>query len=385
MELTAIPTIDALDAAQWNALNGTCNPFLRHEFLSALERHGVVSAENGWVAQHLALWDGDTLIAAAPAYLKGNSWGEFVFDFAWAHAYERNGLDYYPKLVIAVPYSPVTGPRMLYHPDYPLEQLQQTLADGARQLANDQNLSSVHWLFTDAQTTRALQTSGYSLRSGCQYHWRNAEYADFDDFLAGMSSKKRKNIRRERRLVSDQGIQLRTLHGHETTEALWQTLHRFYQKTFYEHGNLPVISQACFAELAATLGDRLVVFLAHIDDEPIAAAICLRSDDTLYGRYWGCAQDYDGLHFETCYYQGIEYCIAHGIDRYEPGAQGEHKVARGFLPVLTQSAHYLADERFQSAVDDFLARERPAVAQWANDLTHEGPYRAEILEQLPRG
>ncbi|MDR9433607.1 MAG: GNAT family N-acetyltransferase [Spiribacter sp.] len=384
MELTAISAIEQISPARWNALMGSENPFLRYEFLHALEQHGAVSPENGWAAQHLLLWNSDTLVAAAPAYLKANSWGEFVFDFAWAHAYERNGLDYYPKLVIAVPYSPVTGPRILTHPDYPAAGLRRAMVDGAREMTESLNLSSVHWLFTQTADTNVLSAAGYSLREGCQYHWRNNGYANFDDFLAGMSAKKRKNIRRERRLVRDQGLTLRTIHGHETTPELWAVLHEFYQKTFHEHGNLPVITQACFEAMASALGDQFVIFLAEHDSLPVAAAICLRSDDTLYGRYWGCAQDFDGLHFETCYYQGIDYCIHHGIDRYEPGAQGEHKVARGFLPVLTQSAHYLVDARFRSAVDDFLARERPAIAAWAADLTAQGPYRAEVLEQLPR-
>ncbi len=384
MELQAVPAIREIEPARWNALTGTDHPFVRHEFLAALERHGVISADNGWVAHHLILTEGDTLLAAAPAYLKGNSWGEFVFDYGWAQAYERNGLDYYPKLVIAAPYSPVNGPRMLLHPDYPADGLRRALADGARKMVESMGLSSVHWLFVSQPDLEALGQAGYSRRDGCQYHWRNAGYSDFDDFLAGFSSKKRKNIRQERRRVADQGITLRTLHGQEIDANLWRILHRFYEQTFHLHGNIPVISASCFAELGEKLTDRVVVFLAEQADTPIAAAICLRSSDTLYGRYWGAVADFDGLHFEACYYQGIEYCIRHGIDRFEPGAQGEHKVARGFLPTLTYSAHHLTDPQFQAAVDDFLARERPAVQAYAQDLTTEGPYREEILQRLPR-
>lgn len=384
MELQAVPAIRDIEPARWNALTGTDHPFVRHEFLAALERHGVISADNGWVAHHLILTEGDTLLAAAPAYLKGNSWGEFVFDYGWAQAYARNGLDYYPKLVIAAPYSPVNGPRMLLHPDYPADGLRRALADGAREMTESMGLSSVHWLFVSQADLNALGDAGYSRRDGCQYHWRNAGYADFDDFLAGFSSKKRKNIRQERRRVINQGITLRTLHGQEVDANLWRILHRFYEQTFHLHGNIPVISASCFAELGEKLTDRIVVFLAEMEGNPIAAAICLRSSDTLYGRYWGAVADFDGLHFEACYYQGIEYCIEHGIDRFEPGAQGEHKVARGFLPTLTYSAHHLTDPRFQAAVDDFLARERPAVQAYAQELTAEGPYREEILERLPR-
>ena len=373
-----------IDPGRWNALQGADNPFLRHEFLDALERHGAVSRENGWIPYHLLLEDDGTLAAAAPAYIKGNSWGEFVFDFAWAHAYERNGLAYYPKLVIAVPYSPVNGPRMLLNPDYPAEGLRHALADGARQMADAMEISSVHWLFAREADMAVLEEADYARREGCQYHWRNAGYADFDDFLAGLSAKKRKNIRRERRRVAEQGLALRTVHGDEASPALWDVLHGFYQDTFHAHGNLPVITRDCFIELGETLGDRVVLFVAEEGDEPVAGAICLRSGDTLYGRYWGAARDYDGLHFEACYYQGIDYCIRHGLTRFEPGAQGEHKVARGFLPVLTHSAHYLRDAQFRAAVDDFLERERPAVARYAHDLTVEGPYRQEVLEQLPR-
>ena len=384
MELRAIPSISDVDAARWNALAGADNPFLRHEFLAALEHHGAVSEDNGWVPYHLLLWDDQTLAAAAPAYLKGNSWGEFVFDFAWAHAYERNGLDYYPKLVIAVPYSPVNGPRMLLNPDYPADGLRHTLADGARQMMEAMEVSSVHWLFANPADIDTLSAADHDVRLGCQYHWQNAGYSDFEDFLSGMSSKKRKNIRRERRRVAEQGLSMRVVHGDEATDALWDALHGFYTKTFHEHGNLPVITRACFAELGEKLGRQVVLFVAEEHGVPVAGAICLRSDDTLYGRYWGSARAYDDLHFETCYYQGIEYCIQTGLQRFEPGAQGEHKVTRGFLPTLTRSAHYLADERFRAAVGDFLARERPAVQAFARDLEQDAPYRAEVLERLPR-
>ena len=384
MELQAISAISEVDPTRWNALLGTDHPFLRHEFLAALERHGVVSADNGWVAHHLLLVEGDTLLAAAPAYLKGNSWGEFVFDYGWAQAYARNGLDYYPKLVIAAPYSPVNGPRMLLHPDYPAAGLRRALADGAREMTESMALSSVHWLFVSPEDLEALEDAGYARREGCQYHWRNANYTDFDHFLAGLSSKKRKNIRRERKRVAEQDISLRTLHGHEVDAELWRVLHRFYEQTFHLHGNIPVISATCFAELGEKLREQMVIFLAEQHDEPVAAAICLCGDDTLFGRYWGAVADFDGLHFEACYYQGIDYCIRHGISRFEPGAQGEHKVARGFLPTLTYSAHHLTDSRFHAAVEDFLARERPAVEEYARTLTAEGPYREEILERLPR-
>lgn len=385
MELHAIPRIEDVPQADWNRLQGARNPFLRHEFLAALERHGAVAPDTGWVPQHLALYDDGELVAAAPAYLKSHSWGEFVFDFAWADAYARHGLEYYPKLVVAVPYSPVNGPRMLLAPDRPAAPLRRALADGAGALAARRSLSSVHWLFAEPADAEALAAAGYQLRLGCQYHWTNPGYSDFNAFLAGLTSKKRKNIRRERRRVAEAGIVLRTVHGDEADAALWAQLHGFYAKTFREHGNLPLISRRCFTEIGEHLGDRVVLFVAEAAGEPVAGAICLRSDDTLYGRYWGCREEIDGLHFETCYYQGIDYCIRHGLRRFEPGAQGEHKVARGFLPTLTRSAHHLADPRFGAAIGDFLARERRAVEGYAAALTMEGPYRGEVLERLPHG
>ncbi|PWG62408.1 GNAT family N-acetyltransferase [Spiribacter halobius] len=382
MELHAIPRIEDIEPGQWNRLAGAGNPFLRHEFLAALERHGAVSPRVGWAPHHLALYHDGALVAAAPAYLKSHSWGEFVFDFAWADAYERHGLDYYPKLVVAVPYSPVNGPRMLLAPEGDASRLRAALADGARAMTNQLELSSAHWLFPERPDHAALLRAGYQHRVGCQYHWYNAGYADFDEFLAGLTSKKRKNIRRERRLVREAGIELRIVHGHEADDALWAQLHGFYAKTFREHGNLPLISRACFADIGAALRDRVVLVVAERGGEPVAGAICLRDDHTLYGRYWGCREEIDGLHFEACYYQGIDYCIRHGLQRFEPGAQGEHKVARGFLPTLTHSAHYLADSRFRDAVGDFLARERQAVEAYAETLTMEGPYRVDMLERL---
>jgi len=385
MELHAVARIEDIPRADWNRLRGTHNPFLRHEFLAALEYHGAVAPETGWAPQHLALFDDGELVGAAPAYLKSHSWGEFVFDFAWADAYARHGLEYYPKLVVAVPYSPVNGPRMLLAPDRPAAALRRALADGASALAGQLGLSSVHWLFTEPADAEALTAAGYQLRLGCQYHWTNPGYADFDTFLAGLTSKKRKNIRRERRRVAEAGIVMRTVHGDAADAGLWERLHGFYAKTFQEHGNLPLISRRCFQAIGEHLGDRVVLFVAEAAGEPVAGAICLRSDDTLYGRYWGCRDEIDGLHFETCYYQGIDYCIRHGLLRFEPGAQGEHKVARGFLPTLTRSAHHLDDPRFRAAIGDFLARERRAVEDYADALTMEGPYRDEVLEQLPHG
>ncbi|MGD8709209.1 MAG: GNAT family N-acetyltransferase [Ectothiorhodospiraceae bacterium] len=382
MELHVSDSLENVPPAQWNRLLPEDNPFLRHEFLVALERHGAVSRENGWAPQHLLVYDDDRLMAAAPAYLKAHSWGEFVFDFAWADAYARHGRDYYPKLIGAVPYTPATGPRLLAGPAPSDDRLHRILADGARAVTERLGASSFHWLFPELGDVRILADAGYAIRHGCQYHWTNRGYDSFDAFLGDLTSKKRKNIRRERRLVTDAGIEFRIIHGDEADGAVWADLHRFYRRTFRMRGNPPVLTQAFFEEIGRTMGRHVVLVVALRDGRAIAGAICLRGNDTLYGRYWGCDEEHDALHFETCYYQGIQYCIENGLKRFEPGAQGEHKVARGFLPTITYSGHHLVEQPFRDAVEDFLERERRAVDEYAEALTMEGPFRAEALQAL---
>jgi predicted N-acyltransferase len=321
-------------------------------------------------------------VAAAPAYLKTHSWGEFVFDFSWADAYARHGRSYYPKLVIAVPWTPATGPRMLTDPEGDPDRLRRTLAEAVRQFIERARLSSAHWLFPREADVASLSAAGYAIRHGCQYHWSNPGYRDFEDFLDALTSKKRKNIRRERRRVVEQGIGLRIIHGDEADDSIWSALHRFYENTFEQRGNVPVLSRECFRALGRRLGRRMVLVVAEQRGVPLAGAICFRDRERLYGRYWGCDREIDGLHFETCYYQGIEYCIGEGLKVFEPGAQGEHKVARGFLPTITRSAHYLRDPRFREAIDDFLERERQVIDAHARQLTMEGPYRADSLQRL---
>ncbi|MDZ7809787.1 MAG: GNAT family N-acetyltransferase [Arhodomonas sp.] len=312
-----------------------------------------------------------------PAYLKDHSSGEFVFDFAWADAHARHGLDYYPKLVVAIPWTPATGPRVLTRPGVDASRLERLLLEAAREHADATGLSSVHWLFLPEAATAGGAEAGYLHRLGCQFHWHNRSYPDFAAFLADLTAKKRKNIRRERRLVEQAGIRLRVLHGDEADAALCADLHRFYRNTFRERGNVPVLSRECFRALGERLRRRMVLFVAERGDRPVAGAICFRDAGTLYGRYWGGDEAIDCLHFETCYYQGIEYCIREGLQRFEPGAQGEHKVPRGFLPVLTHSLHHLREPAFHRAVADFLARERPAVKAYAEELTMAGPYRQQ--------
>lgn len=375
MEIETIDQLSGVAAGDWDALNPADYPFLSHAFLAQLEHHAAVSQRTGWQPCHLTVRDGSDLVAAAPAYLKGHSWGEFVFDFAWADAYERHIGAYYPKLVAAIPFTPATGPRVLSDGRVTPRHAAETLGNAAREIIDNRGLSSAHWLFLRPEDAQHLADTGYSIRHGCQFHWFNGGYRDFDDFLAVLTSKKRKNIRRERRQIADAGIRFRIVHGDEAEPALWDALYRFYRTTFELHGNIPLISRDCFAAIGRALGWQMVLIIAERDSVPMAGAICFRDHDSLYGRYWGCDTDVDGLHFETCYYQGIEYCIEHGLERFEPGAQGEHKVARGFVPTITRSAHFLPEPGFRRAVDDFIDRERQAVYEYARSLTMEGPYR----------
>jgi predicted N-acyltransferase len=320
------------------------------------------------------LWEGDALVAAVPAYLKDNSHGEFVFDHAWAHAFAQHGLDYFPKWLCAVPYSPVTGPRLLARD----EAMRRTLLDAMRAIAGEAGLSSVHVNFHEADEDAAFDAT-WLPRCDVQYHWRNtAGWRDFDGFLAAMDHKHRKNIRTERRRLEASGVRFRVIHGDEASERDLAAMHDFYLATFAEHGNRPTLTLPFLRHLAATMPRRLVVVLGERDGRPIAGALCLRGGDTLYGRYWGAdpGERVPGLHFETCYYQGIEYCLREGLSRFEPGAQGEHKLARGFLPTLVRSRHWIAEPAFAEALARWCGEEARDVGRYAEALAAHSPFRA---------
>lgn len=374
MQYQVHESIDEIPAPEWNALNHEDNPFLCHEFLAALEHHGCVGPRYGWLPRHISAWEGGVLVGVMPLYLKDNSYGEFVFDFAWAEAYRRQGRAYYPKLVSAIPYTPASGERLLLARGRE-EATGEGLVARAVSLAGALGVSSVHWLFPTRAQQGQLKAQGLVERLGCQFHWSNRGYGDFDDFLAALSSKRRKNIRRERRQVREAGIRLELLHGPEVSEAQWRTFARFYTRTFEDYGSLPTLNEGFFREVGRTLGRRVILILAHDQAGCVGAALLYRGGDTLYGRHWGSLREHPGLHFEACYYQGIEYCIREGLARFEPGAQGEHKIWRGFLPTLTYSAHWIADPGFRSAIIEFLHRERPLIADYARTLSEASPYR----------
>jgi uncharacterized protein len=368
--------LEDVPAEAWDALTGGREPFLRHAFLEGLERHDCLGRRYGWFPQHLLLWQNDRLMAAAPCYAKTNNYGEFVFDWAWQAAWERQGVPYYPKLVIAVPYTPATGPRLLVHPEAANpDTLRQALLRAALARGTELGASGVHLLFPEPGEAALAEASGLVPRIGCQYHWTNQGYPDFDAFLEALSSKKRKNIRRERRRVAEHGLHFRTVDGTTALPADWSRFHRFYSDTFERHMGIPTLSEAFFVGTAAALGRQVVLFEALREDETVAAALCYRSHDTLYGRFWGCSDPLPDLHFETCYYQGIEFCIREGLSCFEPGAQGEHKIPRGFLPTVTRSAHAVLTSGFEAAVRDFCAREAVAMQNHCEQLMQHSPYR----------
>jgi predicted N-acyltransferase len=376
MQLTIIGSLSEVGAEEWNALVHADNPFVRHEFLIAMERHDAVGKTFGWYPQYLLARDGGKLVGAAPMYLKDNSYGELVFDWAWADAYERSGLPYYPKLVVAIPYTPATGQRLLVHPGADYQIIAQAMIDAATEHARNLRVSSLHWLFTNDQDTALFKTQPeYILRLGCQFHWHNQGYQSFEDYLSHFSSSKRKKIRQERRRVKDQAITLEVLHGDETSDEQWTIFHRFYNSIFDRKYGYATFSEGFFQEIARTMPHNIVLVLAKYRDEYVAGAFNVRGSETLYGRHWGCSRDFHSLHFETCYYQGLEYCINHGLLRFEPGAQGEHKIARGFLPAKTWSAHWIANARFKTPIQQFVNHELKGMEHYINELNEHSPFK----------
>ena len=357
--------------AEWDALAGA-SPFLRHAFLHGLEQTGCVAPDAGWTPRHVTLWEGGRLRGAMPLYRKSHSYGEYVFDWGWAEAYQRHGVRYYPKLLCAVPFTPATGPRLLA----PSSELRRRLLDAAFTLAAEERASSLHVLLPPDAEARELEARGLMLRASVQFHWRNPGYRDFDDFLAGMNHDKRKRIKQERRRVREAGIVFRRLSGGEAAEADWDFFTRCYNRTYRQHHSTPYLNRAFFRHLAHTMPEHLVLVLGERGGRPVASALNVLGGGTLYGRYWGAAEYHSGLHFETCYYQAIEFCIERGVQLFEGGAQGEHKIARGLLPVRTVSAHWLAHPQFAQAVERFLDREAQGIVHYLDELNEHTPFKS---------
>lgn len=368
-----VSAIDALPAAAWNALVGDAYPFLRHEFLYALEASGAACAGTGWVPQHLGLWRGGELVGVMPCYHKHHSFGEYVFDWAWADAWERAGGHYYPKAVTAIPFTPAPGPRLALAPGVDPFVARELLASAWE----DSDLSSWHLLFAEDEELDAWRVSRPSLleRHSVQFQWQDAGYGDFDGFLAALTSKRRKEIRRERRIVADQGLHLQRLVGPEIDREALAHFYRCYQITYLERGRQGYLSLEFFERLLATMPEALVLIQARLAGRPVAAALCLQGRHTLYGRYWGSEIEADCLHFEACYYQGIEHCLAQGLHRFDPGTQGEHKLVRGFAPRRLRSLHHIADPRLHDAVARFCDEERHYIAAYRRRVSRSLPFK----------
>lgn len=373
--------IAGVPAPDWNRLTGEPpDPAIRHEFLLAMERNGCVGEQFGWLPRHIVCHDADgRLVGAAPCYLKDNSYGEFVFDWSWADAYQRNGRAYYPKLVSAVPYTPVNGNRLLVHPAADRSAVIDALLAEAGRLSAREGSSSHHWLFTTEQDTGDLVSRGYLRRTGCNFHWYNRGYRDFDDFLAAMAARKRKKIRRERRYVDEAGIRMEIVKGSLADDRHWKSVHRFYSRTFLQKSGMPTLSLPFFREIGETMGEQVVLVFAHHGNDIVAGAFMLQGETALYGRHWGCSGEFHSLHFETCYYQGIEYCIENGLALFEPGVQGEHKISRGFVPTLTWSAHAIEDAEFREAIARYLEHEHELILGYRDELCRRSPFRDSAL------
>jgi uncharacterized protein len=386
MELRVEARIDAIDARAWDACANpapeTHNPFVSHAFLKCLEDAKCVGGRSGWMPQHLLVPDADGGISACmPAYVKSHSQGEYVFDHGWADAYGRAGGQYYPKLQVAVPFSPVPGPRLLVKPGRDAKRCSQLLAAGAAELCRRLELSSAHVTFCQEAEWDALAEVGYLKRTDQQFHWLNQGYATFDDFLAQLSSRKRKTIRKERAQATAAGLQIVHVQGAAITEAHWDAFYAFYLDTGNRKWGRPYLNRLFFTRLGETMADRCLLVLALRDGKPIAGALNMIGGDCLYGRYWGATEQHPCLHFEVCYYQAIDYAIAHKLARVEAGAQGEHKLARGYLPAATYSAHWIADPGLRRAIARYLEEERRAVAEHREMLAEYGPYKKVVEEQ----
>lgn len=401
--IAIIDDLYSIDAEQWDAMNDGRQAFLSHAFLSGLEKTDCVCEKTGWLAQHIVIY-ADTsrtkLIAAMPCYLKVHSYGEYIFDWSWAEAYQRAGLDYYPKLSCATPFTPATASKWLIHPDYKTENLEQQLIHALKQHANDIKVSSIHALFTDESANAEFQEHGFIQRLSSQFHWHNSSsertelskknqsiehsqsseykntFSSFNEYLQTMSSRKRKNVKRERKSVVEQGVTFRWYTGDQLNESIAKQIFTFYLSTVYRYGAQQYLTEDFFKHFVKTIPNMTHVLIAYVDSTPIAGSLFFSSETTLYGRYWGANTDIKDLHFETCYYQPIEYAIQQNFAHFEAGAQGEHKLARGLLPVTTTSQHWLANKQFHSAVNDFVKVEANNIKNYHQSITKFGPFKS---------
>lgn len=373
-EISTHSSIADIGEQRWQQLNKDAYPFTRYAFLHALEATGSVSPKTGWQPLHVEVRQNGHTVLLMPLYLKHHSWGEYVFDWSWAQAYERSGLSYYPKLLAAIPFTPATGQRWLTNLDQ--EQAETLVAQILNQLCQEYQIESAHLLFPKTSEQPFAETELLQ-RAGCQYHWFNQHYSDFEDYLSRFTARKRKELRKERRKVADQGITFEQLSGADISPEVIETFYDFYVMTYLVRGQQPYLTKAFFHQLRERLADQMLLVMARKEGRYVAGALSFFDDHTLYGRYWGCTEEFDSLHFETCYYQGLDYCIAKGLARFDPGAQGEHKIKRGFVPTPTYSYHYIKDRRFNQAIENFLDEERRTLTQRMTMLNEHLPFRKE--------
>lgn len=379
LAVSFVDSIAAIGPDVWNSLTGTDNPFTRYEFLWALEETGCTTRATGWQPMHIIVrrvTPGlDEPVAVLPLYLKSNSWGEYVFDWSWASAYQSHGLSYYPKFVTSIPFTPSYGERLLLKAGEEPGPIISLIKNAIEEKADALDASSWHVLFPTGQQNKYFREAGMLERVACQFHWYNRDYQSFDDFLSSLSSRKRKNLKKERSRVRESGIHFKRLEGAEIDENLWQDFYALYQSTYLMRGMRGYLSQAFFIEVARVMPEQVFMITAEEDRRMIAAALFFKSSETLYGRYWGAARDHQFLHFETCYYQGQDYAIEHGFRRFDSGAQGEHKIQRGFEPVTTYSSHWIARPDFADAIAHFLAQEKRHIEQYQKEAATLLPYR----------
>lgn len=376
MEFRFISSVNEVDRATWNFLWNTDYPFVQHEFITALEDTGCTTAASGWQPHHLTITKLNKIVGLVPIYIKTHSFGEYVFDWAWADAYQRHEVDYYPKLVSAIPFTPTTGPRIALAATLRLADVLPQIVAAIKEECERIKASSWHCLFPHLSLSKELHTLECKQRLGTQFHWLNENYKNVEDFLSHFTSRKRKNLNRERARVREQGLRLVTKDGADITEEEWKRFYYFYHYTYVKRSGRPgYLCEEFFLNIARTIPVHILMVQAYDGDSMVAASLFFRSRDTLYGRYWGCAREYDFLHFEACYYQGIEYAIEHKLQRFDPGAQGEHKIQRGFTPIPTWSNHWIVRPEFRNAINDFLIRERDATWEYMKEAEDLLPFK----------
>ena len=383
MKIDFIDSIEKINKEDWDAVLSSKYPFLKYEFLKALEVTNCVSPEQGWTPLHLIASENERIMAIMPLYIKTDSQGEFIFDWSWADAYYRNGLNYYPKLVSSIPFTPASGPRILIADETRSREVIEEISRALKQITEESDFSSVHILLANKDEIKDFSQEDFSLRTSYSFHWFNNHYLSFENFLQDMTSRQRKNIRKERKKINDQGVTVSRIFGSEITLEMLETFYQFYQVTYLKRGMRGYLNFEFFKKIVDSIPETIMLVLAKNNSgEYVAGALNFFDDEKLYGRYWGCLQEYDSLHFETCYYQGIEFCIEEKLKSFDPGVQGEHKTKRGFCPIETFSLHWIKDLRFKKAIDDFLDRERDHILEYNQDRRALLPFKKEVTIDL---